>query len=328
MLKNFLCFQALLLAVAPAGAQLNIGPTAYVRVTVGTTLTIDSISLTPSASLSLNNIKFRHSNTPLVGPSIRSVYTSDVAFNFQGTLGLYYADAQLNGNNVAALQLAYRNGGSGNWITTTGTAVNPTTHFLSRIFAAPVPLSGITAGSTGTPLPITFFNLAAYAEERRVRLDCDLAVTDDHAIFELERSSDGSNFIYLGQLPVTVDRRAYRIYDNEPETGVNIYRLHKVGANGNAMYSRTCKVIFGNEARESISIYPNPVDNMLCLTLGEVPAPESYIMLVSMNGRMLMYKNHLEQVTNIDLHTHPSGNYIVMYYDGASVRRYPITKTK
>jgi hypothetical protein len=329
MLKNFLCFQAmLLLTAAPAVAQLYIGPTAYMQVKGGTTMTIDSVLLIPSANLSLNNIKFLHSNTPLMGPSISHVYTTGVPFNFQGTLGLYYADAQLNGNTAATLQLAYRDGGS-NWITTTGTTVNITTHFLSRTFAAPVLLSGVTAASGGVPLPVTIFDLAAYAEQGRVRLDCEIEATDDGAVCELERSSDGKKFAYLEQVPVTTNNRSYRLYDNEPETGANFYRLRQVGETGNIVYSRVCKVIFDNDTRDQLTLYPIPANDILYLNLGASPAKGSYISLTSMDGKALLHKNLSgEQVMSIDLQAYPSGSYVLTYYNGTNVRHYKIKKTK
>lgn len=329
MLKNFLCFQAmLLLAAAPAIAQLHVGPTAYIQVSGGTTMMIDSVLLIPSTNLSLNNIKFLHSDTPLAGPSIRSVYTSDVPFNFQGTLGLYYADAQLNGNTAATLQLVYRDGGAGNWITTTGTTVNTTTHFLSRTFAAPVLLSGATAISEGTPLPVTFFDLAAYAEKGRVRLDCEIAVTDDRAIYELERSSDGKKFANLEQIPVAAGRRSYRLYDNEPEMGANYYRLRQVGGTGGIIYSRTHKVMFRNDTQSQLTLYPIPTNGVLYLDFGEIPVNGSNITLTAMDGKVLIHKNLLEQVMSIDLHAYAAGNYVLTYYNGTNARHYKIRKAR
>lgn len=328
MLKNFLGLQAtLLLTAVPALAQLYIGPSAYMQVSAGTTVAVDSVLLIPSADLSLNNINFLHSNTPLAGPGIRYVATSDAPFNFQGTLGLYYTDAQLNGNTAANLQLAYRNGVPGSWITTTGTTVNTATHFLSRTFT-PTVLSGITATSASVPLPVAVLDLAAYSEERHVRLDCEVGLMDDNAGYELERSLDGKKFAYLEQVPVIANRRSYTLYDSRPETGANFYRLRKVGGTGNIVYSRVCKVIFGNDAQDELTLYPVPANDVLYLNLRESPANGSYIILTSMDGKTFLQKELSAQAMTIDLHAYASGSYILAYYNGKNVRHYKINKAK
>ena len=332
MLKKIICFQAFaLLAATQALAQLYVGPGASMYVAANTPITTDSLVLIPSVAMTLGSTEFTHSNTPVPGlsggASILQAYTLATPLNFQGTIGLYYTDDELNGNAEPNLQLAYNNGTTGNWVTTTGTTVNTSTHYLSRVFSTPIQFAGITATSTGVALPISILDFTARAEEQRVRLDWEMTVTDP-VVCEVERSADGHRFSALEKVALNTANRTYRIYDNQPLQGTGFYRLRWNEGNGIAKYSPVRSVVMGSPAQQGLTLYPVPVHNRLYLNLSGTAAEGSYVTLASMDGKTLIRKDFSGETMSLDLQVYPTGIYLLTHYNGASIRHYKIDKSK
>jgi hypothetical protein len=84
--------------------------------------------------------------------------------------------------------------------------------------------------------------------------------------FVVERSPDGLDFVELGKVTGAGNSntaKSYYFTDNNPATGLNYYRIKQVDYNGHFEYS---KIIVVENQNEEISIYPNPVTNVLNIT--------------------------------------------------------------
>jgi len=107
-----------------------------------------------------------------------------------------------------------------------------------------------------TPLPVKFKKVKATAtKEHIIVLDIDIAVTEHGSSLFASRASDAKTFDHL--LPTVVlspEYHNYRITDEDPEVGLNYYRLHWKDAEGNIQYSPIVSAGIGDD--EVLNVYP------------------------------------------------------------------------
>jgi hypothetical protein len=329
MLKRIIGVTAIaLLFMTQAFAQLYTGAIGlYIK--SGTTLATDSLVLIPSADLNLNNMTITHSDTVVQGiggASIEQLYKLSAPLTFQGTAGMYYNTAQLNGNAAATLALAYNDVVSGNWVTTTGTTVNTGTNYLSETFSTPVQLSGITATTFGVVLPITLVDFTATSEGHKVRLDWEMNATDKNTFCEVQHAADGKHFSILGKVSLLAGNQIYNLYDNQPLQGMNFYRLVWQDETGMEKFSPIRSVLFSSNQQQGLTLYPLPVKDLLNINMPGNPGSSSYIILSGIDGKTLVRKDISAKTMSLDLRSYPAGMYVLTYFDGLSVKQYKIDK--
>ncbi len=152
--------------------------------------------------------------------------------------------------------------------------------------------SDITAqGSNDTTTPVELLSFTAEENGGRVILRWQTATELNNELFELQRSTDGRNFEYLGRVNgngTTNDISYYSFTDFDPLVGVNYYRFKQVDFDGAFEFSPIVFVDyepFGNvfEAK----IFPNPIsgnDININLETGNLTQPV-YVQLIDLTGR-------------------------------------------
>jgi hypothetical protein len=109
------------------------------------------------------------------------------------------------------------------------------------------------------PVKLSKFN--ATRVESMVILDWASEKETNFSHFEIERSSDGSVFSYIGRVEGNSVESAYSHLDREPFSGVNYYRLKMVDTDKTYVYSHIKAVDMGSKIAGEVSIYPNPFNN-------------------------------------------------------------------
>jgi hypothetical protein len=182
---------------------------------------------------------------------------------------------------------------------------------------------------TGVTLPVEFKSInASLLQNGSVKIEWE-AVTDElHDYFEVERSSNGSEFTSIGRGPAM---EPYYKIDGSPLSGNNFYRIKQFDKNGTVSYSSIVNVI-SNPSRLTVSAYPNPVTGLLNLNISAA-IPDRYSVSISdLGGRKVYEKNITTPVTStsitVDLRSHPSQLYILIVRNGRNeiVRSERITK--
>jgi hypothetical protein len=277
-----------------AHAQLTVGTTGMF-IKGATTVSIDSLVLRPSADLTLSNLSITHTATPvpgLGGKSILRVYAFSQPLSFTGTIGLYYAENELNGNTEPALAFAYRKASDGEWETTTGSSVDPAGNYIMQTLTTP-PLLMITATSNGVILPIVLRSYIAKEEAGKVKLEWQTSLEQDVDRFEIERSIDGQHFSYLTAVKGAniATGSGYTVYDNYPSTGYNYYRLLQYDMNGDKkdLGIRTVSLGVGNNM--TVSAFPNPATQALNLRAQTATEELLHVTLFTAQGAMLYYED-------------------------------------
>jgi hypothetical protein len=145
----------------------------------------------------------------------------------------------------------------------------------------------ITVTVTGT-FPVTLLRFGAWAGSNFNMLEWSTANEAGMDSYEIERSSDGHDFIKTGTITAkTSAANDYRFADMQFQP-VSFYRLKMKGKDGSSRYSEVVRLARGGDIA-SIKTWPNPVRNgSFALQLSNLPKDEYRIALYDAGGRLVM----------------------------------------
>ncbi|MBX9850599.1 MAG: T9SS type A sorting domain-containing protein [Cytophagaceae bacterium] len=139
-------------------------------------------------------------------------------------------------------------------------------------------------------------------------------VNNDH--FEIEKSSNGSDFITAGIVKGAGNSNVILMYnftDESPYHGKNFYRLKQVDADGKFSYSNI--IFIDNQQTITSSIYPNPADENISLKIMAADGGNGTISIVNVLGETLLSGELLlqpgENIFTISASALPSSFYFV-----------------
>jgi hypothetical protein len=114
----------------------------------------------------------------------------------------------------------------------------------------------------------------------------------DH--FEIERSSDNSNFASIGQVTAAHNsslQRNYSFTDESPVSGNNYYRLKEVDLDGQSIYSKVVSVNFGSSPQKMVAVYPNPAHESFQLQFKNMRTGRYEMNLLSPVGQVIQSRS-------------------------------------
>jgi hypothetical protein len=145
---------------------------------------------------------------------------------------------------------------------------------------------------TTVVLPLTLLNLTGVEENNMVRLDWQTSNEANVSHFNIQRSTDGGNFISVGHTNAKGSNTVTNSYiytDNI--SGVKnsklYYRLQMVDEDGKTTYSKII-VIPINENGLEISIRPNPARSFVIIVTSSVKGD---ILIKDISGRVMLRQN-------------------------------------
>ena len=161
-------------------------------------------------------------------------------------------------------------------------------------------------------LPVTLVSYTAKVEGNAAKLDWSTSKEEDNDRFEIERSTDGKNFIFIGSVKstgATNTGQKYILYDRSPLNGTNYYRLLQIDSDGKRTELGVKQVAFALTDLGTL-IYPNPVIKEVTV---EFPLGTSHISVIDVNGKRIVDVNVSTTATQsiIPVGTLPSGTYFV-----------------
>jgi len=196
--------------------------------------------------------------------------------------------------------------------------------------------SNVTLGTTSPtlnnlPVALLSFNAKPVENNGRkgVMLNWKTASEINNDYFSIERSTDGINFAEIFQMKgagngTSTDLNNYVGVDENPNNGINYYRLKQVDFNGNFEYFNVEVVDFSD--LQDVTLSPNTVDNELNVSFDSKYNNSEYqIKIYDIRGS-LMYENRSEAVkgeNNLVLNTKEfaQGLYIILLENGAQVHK-------
>lgn len=197
--------------------------------------------------------------------------------------------------------------------------------FAGDICDYSVTLTNITGGCV--ILSVNFLGLDAYYSDEGVVLNWKVGSESNNDKFIIERSSDGTNFYPIGEVPSIGDHSSvheYQFVDNRFSSENLYYRLSMIDQNGK-IEQLAYKYFIINPTQEDLQVYPNPTEGALhvkyiCKKMNENTTIEVYNLqgelMISNNYRLEGGENDLE----LDVTDLAEGKYILRVITDAGVQ--------
>jgi hypothetical protein len=143
------------------------------------------------------------------------------------------------------------------------------------------------------PLPATVTNFSGVKLESSDKLSWTTSSEQNNAYFNLQHSTDGSNFTTLAKVNSKAQNGNssvalnYSSINNKPSLGHNYYRLQQVDMDGKvSVHAQIVDLIWGATG-STVSIYPNPTTDILNIDLYAVKDQNTTVKLLDMSGRVI-----------------------------------------
>ncbi len=180
----------------------------------------------------------------------------------------------------------------------------------------------ITLGTTNlaNPLPVELTSFTAtMTDYNTALLKWHTASEMKNDRFEVERSQNGTDFEYLGQVKgagTSNKPHDYTITDEQPLMGTSYYRLKQVDQDGTFVYSAIRSVTNnGAENGTKFSAYPNPVD-LSRYNIVTFNKKVNVIIYNNLNRPVREYR----QIESFDANGLPGGIYIIRTHTGETFK--------
>ncbi len=155
--------------------------------------------------------------------------------------------------------------------------------------------SGGGGGGTGNnfSLPITYLNFTAQATHDGNLLQWQTATEINSAYFNIQRSTDGVRFTNIAQVNAAGNSSTVQSYQyTDALTGLNpeppalFYRLQEADKDGDVTYSKIITLDNNSTPQVTVSIFPNPVHEVLNVQLQGITGAAS-IIITDASGKTL-----------------------------------------
>lgn len=171
----------------------------------------------------------------------------------------------------------------------------------------------ITGTIAQAPLPVTFVGFGAKKVESGVELIWNVAGERDVLSYQVERSTNGRDFVKLGEVAAN-NSTVYSFIDRQPANGLAFYRIKETDLDGKFKYSTIVRlnldISFGLKA------YPSPARDLV--TIQHAVNPKGRLSVTTADGRVVKQidtKPDLSQ-TVINISDLKAGLYIIRFANG------------
>ena len=206
--------------------------------------------------------------------------------------------------NPVTLRVAHLLGGT--WVNegrsaSTGDATSGTVTSQNDISTFS-PFALASASSLDNPLPVIFANVKAYEKNGGVQVDWSNLTEKDVATYDVERSSNGTDFSSISQqLPTSNqnDKVDYSAFDANPAQGMNYYRIKAQETTGKIVYSKILSVAIGSSS-QSLRLYPNPVKgSQITISMSNIKRGQYTLRVINAAGQDIFRQVLNNQTTSL-----------------------------
>jgi len=293
-------------------SSLYLSEGATFKITKGTSVFIDNLLLKPTADCNMKGLNSitRDATATALAPDtyIQRVYhLLKTQASYNGTISIYYKDAELNGLDENNLVLNIYNGTA--WTPySTNITRDATNNFVTVSGLSNISLNELTL-TTYSALPISLSDFSAQNNNCIATLSWKTASEQNSKSFEVQLSADGMNFTTVGTVPASGNSSMEKQYNYKTELNnpTNYFRLQMVDLDGKSRYSSVVSVI-SNCSSNKIVVYPNPVNNVMNIN---GLSGTNQLSLLDEQGKVVFTiksKNPSEKINTTHL---PAGTYIL-----------------
>lgn len=179
----------------------------------------------------------------------------------------------------------------------------------------------IELSSFYTVLPVKWLSFTGLVKSSQNLLSWSTTAETANDFFVVERSSDGANFVDIGQTKgngTTANTSSYQFADEKPLAGISYYRLRQIDIHGAFSYSIIVKLVRSNSSEVSTSsdgdfrIFPNPLTGNRVYVDQTVISANIDVAILTSNGRLIATTTLKNGDHTLNLPENmPVGNYIV-----------------
>lgn len=170
-----------------------------------------------------------------------------------------------------------------------------------------------------SPIPVTFLYFNANKQSATsALLNWKTSQEINSSYFDVERSIDAVNFVYIGRVSAAGNSQIpveYYFTDNHPATGLNYYRLKQVDIDAHFVYTPTRLVRFGESGTGLVKYYPNPTSGVLNIELTQQMISEAKVINITNLAGIVLNQFKLESngnaILQVDLSRYPKGIYFI-----------------
>ena len=170
-------------------------------------------------------------------------------------------------------------------------------------------------------LPVTLSSFTAEAQSGTTLLKWVTATETGIDHFAIERSADGTNFTGIGTVAANGSFSLpsnYSFTDGRPFAGMNYYRLGMIDRNGGMSYSGIRVVDHALSPDPTITIYPNPLGDILYVSIAESGGKAELFIVNSIGQVVRAVKAVQAGITEIYVHDLAAGTYFIRMDVGAT----------
>ncbi len=170
-------------------------------------------------------------------------------------------------------------------------------------------------------LPVELVGYTGRQNGNTVELEWATLSEKDNDFFEIERSTDGINFVTIGFVQGagnSTEKLAYSFADNAPERGLVYYRLSQVDYDGTRSFAdRLISVVYTTDGNISLTVVPNPTRGQFSVRI--TGAADGIAKLLTQSGKQIRIVDIRNITESIDISDLPNGIYILQYQSGENV---------
>jgi hypothetical protein len=174
--------------------------------------------------------------------------------------------------------------------------------------------------NTSATLPLTLLNFIGSRQTDYNMLSWNTAIEENTKEFDVQLSMGNEQWNTIGTVAANGNGSgSYSFNHNNPATSKNWYRLQMVDMDGKFTYS---KIILLNNTAEgdvSISVYPNPVSDMINISVGN-NLLNTKLSLYTVEGKLLQSKLINTSNFQLSILDCPKGILLLRFEDGAVER--------
>jgi|GEM_PF-6254960 len=166
-----------------------------------------------------------------------------------------------------------------------------------------------------TVVPVKLTSFLVTKQNKTAVLNWQTSNETNNKGFVIERSNNGTNWTKIDFVMAKGQPANYTYADNSPLKGINYYRLVQEDLDGQTSFSAIRNVNF-DDANTGLSIYPNPVEQVLNIASSKAIRNISLINAVGQTVSFINANGNTQQIVNAGQLT--SGIYIlqIIYTDG------------
>jgi hypothetical protein len=180
------------------------------------------------------------------------------------------------------------------------------------------------------PLPVQFIYFDAMVVGNNVNLSWETATEKNANIFNIERSSDGINYLTIGKVSAignSTSIRTYNFTDNNPLQQKSYYRIAEQDIDGDINYTPIRTIEYAVSAPE---IRPNPTSGIITLSYNSEINLLQELKVYNLVGNEVYHikidENQKYVNETINISDQPDGVYFLVFHSGEKGWTYKIIK--